>query len=65
MIDYNNTDLRPKTFYVQMERDRSGNFTVKRARLLEKSNQYARSIRRVDARDLTRAINRNGGLNVA
>lgn len=63
-MNYNSTDLRPKTFYVQMERGRNGEFTVKRARVLEKANQYSRGIRRVDARDLTRAINRNG-LNVA
>ena len=65
MINYDNKDLRPKTFYVKIERDRSGEFTVKQARLLEKTNQFSRSIRRVDARDLTRAINRTGKLNVA
>lgn len=65
MIDYNNRDLRPKTFFVKIERSRNGQFTVKRAKVLEQANQYARSIRRVDARDLTRAINRTGGLNVA
>jgi len=65
MIDYNSRDLRPKTFFVKIERSRNGQFTVKRAKLLEQSNQFARSIRRVDARDLTRAINRTGGLNVA
>jgi len=64
MIDYNNKDLRPKTFYVKIERSRSGQFTVKRARVLERSNQHAASIRRVDARDLTRAI-RKSGLQVA
>jgi len=65
MIDYNSRDLKPKTFFVKIERNRSGNFTVKRAKVLEQKNQFARSIRRVDARDLTRAINRTGGLNVA
>jgi hypothetical protein len=65
MIDYNNKDLRPKTFYVKIERNRSGEFTVKQARVLDKNNQFSRSIRRVDARDLTRAINRTGKLNVA
>jgi len=65
MIDYNSRDLKPKTFFVKIERNRSGNFTVKRAKVLEQRNQFARSIRRVDARDLTRAINRTGGLNVA
>lgn len=65
MINYNSRDLRPKTFFVKIERSRNGQFTVKRAKVLEQSNQFARSIRRVDARDLTRAINRTGGLNVA
>jgi len=59
-IDYNNKDLKPKTFFVKIERSRSGQFTVKRAKVLEQVNQYGRSIRRVDARDLTRAIRRNG-----
>jgi hypothetical protein len=64
-IDYTNKDLRAKTFFVKIERSRSGGFTVKRAKVLNQKNQYARSISRVDARDLTRAINRSGGLNVA
>ena len=59
-IDYTNKDLRPKTFFVKIERARNGQFTVKRAKVLEQVNQYGRSIRRVDARDLTRAIRRNG-----
>lgn len=63
-IDYTNKDLRPKTFFVKIERSRNGQFTVKRAKVLEQANQYARTIRRVDARDLTRAI-RRAGLNVA
>lgn len=65
MINYNSRDLKPKTFFVKIERSRNGQFTVKRAKVLEQANQHARSIRRVDARDLTRAINRTGGLNVA
>ena len=65
MINYNSRDLKPKTFFVKIERSRNGEFTVKRAKVLEQANQYARTIRRVDARDLTRAINRTGGLNVA
>jgi len=59
-IDYTNKDLRPKTFYVKIERSRGGQFTVKRARVLEPKNQYTTRIRRVDARDLTRAIRRSG-----
>ena len=59
MINYNSTDLRPKTFYVTMERNRNGSFTVKRAKVLEKTNQFARTIKRIDARDLTRATRTN------
>jgi hypothetical protein len=56
MIDYTNKNLRPKTFFVKMERNRDGSFTVKRAKVLEQTNQYTRTIKRVDARDFTRAI---------
>ena len=64
-IDYNNKDLRPKTFFAKIERSRNGTFTVKRVKVLEQSNQFARTIRRTDARDFTRAVNRAGALNVA
>ena len=64
MIDYKNKNLRPKTFFAKIERNRNGEFTVKRVNMLEQSNQYARSLRRVDARDFTRAI-RKAGLQVA
>lgn len=64
-IDYTNKDLRPKTFFAKIERSRNGTFTVKRVKVLEQSNQHARSIRRTDARDFTRAVNRAGSLNVA
>jgi hypothetical protein len=60
MIDYNNKNLRPKTFFAKIERDRNGEFTVKRVNVLERTNQYAKDIRRVDARDFTRAIRKNG-----
>jgi hypothetical protein len=63
-MDYNNTDLRPKTFYVQIERQRNGEFCVKKANVLEKTNQYARTLRRIDARDFTRAL-RNSNITVA
>ena len=59
MIDYTNKDLRPKTFFVTMERQRNGSFTVKRAKVLEKANQFSRTIKRVDARDLGRALRKN------
>jgi len=65
MIDYSNKDLRAKTFFAKIERSRSGKFTVKRVKVLEQANQHARTIRRTDARDFTRAVNRAGALNVA
>jgi len=64
MIDYTNKNLRPKTFFVKMERNRDGSFTVKRAKVLEKTNQFERSIKQIDARDFTRAI-RNNDITVA
>ena len=59
MIDYTNKNLRPKTFFVTMERNRDGSFTVKKARVLNRANQYRRSVKRIDARDFTRAIKTN------
>ena len=59
MIDYTNKNLRPKTFFVKMVRERNGSFTVKRAKVLEQANQFSRTIKRVDARDLTSALRRN------
>lgn len=59
MIDYTNKNLRPKTFFVKMVRERNGSFTVKRAKVLEQTNQFSRTIKRVDARDLTSALRRN------
>lgn len=64
MIDYTSKNLRAKTFFAKIERNRNGEFTVKRVNVLERSNQHARNIRRVDARDFTRAI-RQSGLQVA
>ena len=64
MIDYTSKNLRPKTFFAKIERNRNGEFTVKRVNVLECSNQHSRNIRRVDARDFTRAI-RQSGLQVA
>jgi len=63
-MNYNSTDLRPKTFYVQIERQRNGTFAIKRANVLDKANQYSRTLRRVDARDFTRAL-RNSDITVA
>jgi hypothetical protein len=59
MINYDSNDLRPKTFYVQFERQRNGEFRVMRANVLEKTNQFNRNIKRVDARDFTRALRKN------
>ena len=64
MIDYTNKNLRPKTFFVTMERNRDGSFTVKRAKVLNRTNQFKRNVKRIDARDITRAI-KNNELNVA
>jgi hypothetical protein len=58
-MNYDNKNLRPKTFFVTMERNRNGSFTVKKAKVLNRANQYRRTIKRVDARDLTRAIRMN------
>lgn len=59
MIDYTNKNLRPKTFFVTMERNRDGSFTVKKARVLNRINQYSRTAKRVDARDLRKALMTN------
>jgi hypothetical protein len=55
-MNYDNKNLRPKTFFVTMERNRNGSFTVKKARVLNRANQYSRTVKRVDARDLRRAL---------
>ena len=49
-------NARPKTVYVQMTRQSNGTYTVEKARVLDKTNQYARSIRRVNKRDVTSEI---------
>jgi len=56
MINYNNKNLRPKTFFVEMLRNRDGSFTVKKARVLNRANQYRRTVKRIDARDLRQAL---------
>ena len=43
-------NARPKTLYVQFTRTSNGTYTVERARALDKTNQYARSIRKVNKR---------------
>ena len=59
---------RPKTVYLQLTRSTNGSYTVEKARLLEKTNQYSRSIRRVNKRAVTselKAAATAGNLNVA
>ena len=46
-------NARPKTMYVQMTRESNGTYTVEKARVLDKTNQYSRSIRRVNKRAVT------------
>jgi len=46
-------NARPKTMYVQMTRNSNGTYTVEKARVLDKANQYSRSIRRVNKRQVT------------
>ena len=46
-------NARPKTLYVQMTRQSNGSYTVEKARVLDKYNQYSRSIRRVNKRQVT------------
>jgi hypothetical protein len=49
-------NARPKTLYVQFTRTSDGKYTVEKARALDKTNQYARSIRRVNKRAVTSEI---------
>ena len=46
-------NARPKTLYIQMTRQTNGSYTVEKARVLDKYNQYSRSIRRVNKRQVT------------
>jgi|TARA_R110002050_G_scaffold68910_4_gene149298 hypothetical protein len=46
-------NARPKTVYVQMTRQTNGTYTVEKARTLDKANQYSRSIRRINKRQVT------------
>lgn len=51
-------NARPKTLYVQFTRTSNGTYTVERARALEKSNQYARSIRKINKRAVASELKR-------
>ena len=44
---------RPKTVYVQFTRSASGSYTVEKARVLNKTNQWSRSIDRINKRAVT------------
>ena len=60
-------NARPKTVYVQMTRQSNGTYTVEKARMLEKQNQYSRTIRRVNKRAVTSELKQaaaNGQLEV-
>ena len=46
-------NARPKTLYVQMTRQSNGSYTVEKARVLDKYNQYSAGIRRVNKRAVT------------
>ena len=46
-------NARPKTMYIQVTRESNGTYTVEQARALDKTNQYSRSIRRVNKRAVT------------
>lgn len=60
-------NARPKTLYVQFTRNSNGTYTVERARALDKTNQYSRTIHRVNKRAVTSEIKQaamNGQLQV-
>jgi len=59
VIDYNNRNLRAKTFYAKFTRNRNGSFELARVNVLDVRNQYAQRIRRADKRDFTRALRNN------
>ncbi len=60
-------NARPKTVYVKMTRSTNGTYTVDKARVLDEKNQYSRSIRRINKRQLTSELRQaavNGKLEV-
>jgi len=61
-----NRDIRPKTFTVTLERDRSGNFTIvgNETKMLDVVNQYEADWVRVDSRNFLTAL-RNSQVTVA
>ena len=60
-------NARPKTVYVQFTRSANGTYTVESARALSKTNQWARSIRKINKRAVTSELKKaamNGQLEV-
>ena len=60
-------NARPKTVYVQFTRSANGTYTVERARALSKTNQWARSIQKINKRAVTSELKKaamNGQLEV-
>ena len=49
-------NARPKTMYVQLTREPNGTYTVEKARVLDKANQYSRSIRKINKRAVTQEL---------
>jgi hypothetical protein len=54
----NNTNVRPKTYTVTLERDRSGNFTIvgHQTKVLDVVNQHEQRWVRVDSRNFASAL---------
>lgn len=50
---YQNKNVRPKSFLVQMERNPNGEYRVAKAFVENVVNQYETDLQRVDVRDLT------------
>ena len=61
-----NRDVRPKTFSLTLERDRSGNFKIvgNETRMLDVVNQHEANWVRVDSRNFISAL-RNSEITVA
>jgi len=62
----NNTNVRPKTYTVTLERDRSGNFTIvgHKTKVLDIINQHEQRWVRVDSRNFASAL-RNSDVRAA
>jgi hypothetical protein len=49
-------NARPKTLYVEFTRSSNGTYTVEKARVLDKYNQYSRDIRKINKRAVTQEL---------